>query len=316
MLTLEQLKMRKQLLTATDAPKIVLPEHPWGTPLTVYTDKVSPDIERFEPNEAMWMGTSLELPIACRYAKENNVQIIDGTTLQHPTHQWMGATPDFMWKNDPKHLVECKAVLPQNRQLWGPEGTDKVPSIYYVQCMWQMLVCEATVCDVVCAIVGQDFKVYRIERDPEMEQNLFEACYKFWTDHVLKKVPPPARGTEDRSEFLKRMYKKNNGNLIQATPTMKAAIDHYVACRDVLKITTERFDDAKSIVQDHIHEFDGIEIDRDYRVTWKCNKDSPATDWKSVAMELKAPQEVIAKYTVMKAGPRVLRVHKKEAKDE
>lgn len=83
---------------------------------------------------------------------------------------------------------------------WGPEGSDEVPEQYRIQMAWELM-CSDRELGLLVVGFGQDapppalFVVanvitYQLQRDGVFESYLLETARTFWTDNVMRRVPP------------------------------------------------------------------------------------------------------------------------------
>lgn len=103
--------------------------------------------------------------------------------------------------------IEIKTVSPRafgERFGWGEPGTDEVPIQYEAQVMFGLGVTGRRRA-VLAAMVGLDDMVfYPIERNEEVIARIRADCVKFWTEHVLKRVPPEPQTLADLSKLYRR----------------------------------------------------------------------------------------------------------------
>ena len=204
-ITPRQLQQRRKYIGSSDTPQLMRDKDgrifaPWkdAGPAKVYWSKVAetPD----EPTEAMSMGNRLENAIIEEVSTRQNLVIcrnqfrrsqpisIDGGT------KWltcMSATHDALVEGRSEG-IEAKYVGPSHAEEWGPDGSDTVPPYVVLQVQHQMAVSDLHAVWVGAAIARWqlEFRVYRIARDNEIIEAIRETCYKFWTEHVIPRVPP------------------------------------------------------------------------------------------------------------------------------
>jgi predicted phage-related endonuclease len=241
MLSTTQIQQRQQGLSATDIAKLS-GENPWGGPIQVYEDKTSPievllERENQSSNKEI-TGQILEAAIAKRYTydatpDQQSLRILQTReTYQHKTISWAMATPNrFIFVRPPEQhisqaslrafiksgrkadwLLECEAVGTRVGHHWGlneysnDQNCDRIPPYVYARVQWQVEVCGYDRVDVAALLYGDTFKVFQIERDQKYIDALIEIGNYFWTEHVLKRIPPPSDGSDQYSEPLKRLY--------------------------------------------------------------------------------------------------------------
>lgn len=277
---------------------------PYKTPLQVYLDKVegSPSID----NEPMRWGRALEDVIAQRYAEETGSLVEPGCMLVHPERPWQRGNVDRYARSQVERiLLEIKTAGFRQAHRWGESGTDEIPEDYLAQTHWYLpLAPDCTHAEIPVLIGGNDYRVYRVERNPELEGALLELAERFWLDHVEKKVPPAVDGSESAREWLAKRYPRETAPLLKSTPAVEAiAKDLRDARRRLEQAETDKAF-AENRLKELIGNAAGVEGDG-WRVTWKARKGSAKTDWQAIASELNPGAELIAKHTKQTNGARV-----------
>lgn len=125
----------------------------------------------------------------------------------------LAATPDGILLNGTKRWgLEAKAVMHGNPTIdqWGDDGTDKVPDNVIIQTQQQMAVWNLDVVFVPvlwCLSYRPEFRLYRVERDPELwDMCIAPRAVEWWNNHVVPQIPP---GEEPIPlDVVKRMERK------------------------------------------------------------------------------------------------------------
>lgn len=235
MLTVEQLEARRAGIGGSDIAA-VLGMSPWKTPLDVYNEKLGlvepPDLAA---NEAVHFGNVLEDVVADEFGRRTGLKPRrNNQHLVHKAHPFLMANIDRAITGQPFGMrcgLECKTTdkWAAKPGLWG-EGAvferdsdgelqiahydDQVPDWYLLQCAHYMAVTGADLWFLAVLIGGNDFRIYTIRRDLELEAVLERKAERFWNDHVLAQTPPPPTNVVD----LEAMYSVDNGQAIEATP--------------------------------------------------------------------------------------------------
>jgi putative phage-type endonuclease len=167
---------------------------PWQTPYDLWEQKrgLAPPLEQTEP---MLWGHLLEDIIRREYAKRTGMEVRPVKELiRHPKHAWMFAHLDGKIGADNRAILEVKCA--RTSEGWGEPDTSEVPLHYLLQIHHYLSVTAAEVCDVAVLIGGSDFRLYQVERDPEIEEHLVEGEAAFW-QQVEQGVPPAPMTLED-----------------------------------------------------------------------------------------------------------------------
>ena len=185
----EWLAQRRRGLGASDIAKICnLAPKTWGGPLSVYLDKRG--MLPHSDNPQMAWGRKLEAVVADAYSETTGRRV-----WEHPPRiiwseelPWAFCTPDRLAVGG--ILVECKTA--GDYDGWGPEGTDEIPQMYFVQAQWQLFCAKhmgVERVDVPVLIRGSDFRVYTVFPDPNVIASLVLVSTAFWQG-VQEGIPP------------------------------------------------------------------------------------------------------------------------------
>lgn len=187
MLTKEQLQIRKSGLGGSDCAA-ALGYSKFKTPLDVYLDKTSEEVEQID-NDAIWWGNNLESLITQFYERRTGYTVeTDDTVYRHPKHNWMLANIDG-WVNNREFILECKSTFSFTKE-WGEEYTSDVPLSYVTQMAWYAAILDKPKVELAAFAGTNAFRIYEYVRDHDFENMLIEAASKFWHENVLKMIPP------------------------------------------------------------------------------------------------------------------------------
>jgi predicted phage-related endonuclease len=151
---------------------------------------------------------------------------------------------------------------------------------------------------------GTKLLVFTVKRDDEMIASLTEIVHNFWNNYVLTRIAPPPDGSEDARRALGRVFRSSKGDLLDGTPEIEALVRTSMEARDAETAATLAKEEAGNSIRAAIADGAGF-IGRDWKATW-ANNANGSPSWKSIAEELGASPELIAKHTP--PGARVLRV--------
>lgn len=220
---------------------------PWRTPLSVYLDKRGESTDSVQSESAYW-GTVLEDTVAKEFERRLGMKVQrvrrvirageDGFMIANIDRAIVN--PDIAGNvrviDDPEKItanggrrittdaiLECKTASSFKIGDWGDTqefeiktgefvSEHKIPLYYETQVQWYLGITGASVCYLAVLIGGQDFRIYRIERNEEAIKALQEKCLHFWKDYVLAGIEPNAINIED----IKRLYKVDNGEMLEA----------------------------------------------------------------------------------------------------
>lgn len=214
----EFLQRRKSGIGGSDVAA-VLGLSPWRSPLDVWYDKTDDSAVKEATNampqgetRALYWGTVLEAEIAKAYSIVTGRKVMRYTRLlQHPQHQWMlGDVDRLVYCDNGKRPfvastgeivtdrgLECKTARFKGEE-WGDEGSDVVPTWYFVQVQWYMALCPTIkFFDLAVLFGGSDFQIFTVARNDEIINKLMLKVGIYWHNYVLNKVPPPPRTFEE-----------------------------------------------------------------------------------------------------------------------
>lgn len=218
MLTKKQLDQRKQGIGGSDVGAI-LGLSKWKTPLDVYMDKTG----KSEPSEqTTWqkIGHQVEEHILIPFFEEKYATTVNKLdTKLHKDYSFLLANVDGV-ALDGKILIECKNVGGyKNTDEWGEAGSDQVPYNYHVQCLHYMEVLNIDECILIALFGGNKIEEFRIKRNKEVYKIILQKLKIFWTQNVLKNVPPEPKNISDMKILFP--FAKENSSVQANIETLK-----------------------------------------------------------------------------------------------
>ena len=98
----------------------------------------------------------------------------------------------------------------------APQWEESVPVAYQCQVLHQLTVTGHAWADVAVLIGGQDFRIYRIDRDEDKLADLLQREQAFWHCVVEDRQPEPD-GSADAGSALQWLYPQDDGQCIDFT---------------------------------------------------------------------------------------------------
>ena len=235
---------------------------PWRTPLEVYLDKVQPRIKPVDHSKqkVFTRGQRMEPYVIDLLSEETGLEIIHrGNRYIHRDYGFIAAEIDAEAATGEN--IEIKTVSPFKAKEWGEVQTDAIPVHYTAQAMHGLMVTNKQVCVFGVLIGGDDFRIYRVERDEETIQAILEREVAFW-DRVKNLNPPEATTVSD----ISLMFEKDAGSSIEADGKALALFSdmksRYKSLGEEIAVSEEKL---KLYMQEHsILTLDGKTI-----CTWK-----------------------------------------------
>ena len=296
----------------------ILGLNPWQSPMDLYMRKLGL-IDREPENEAMKWGIAAEHVVARRYARETKAKLYPGidegfdysNPLVHPEYPWWTGTPDRQINSGPEvGLLEVKIVGERMATQWGEAPAGDVPEQYLTQVAWYLPLINAEWADLAVQIGNRDYRVYRINRDRELEDQLRDAALAFIQNHLEPQIPPAIDGSESSKRYLNYKYPADQGPILETTDNgILLEIEGRRTAKAALKTWEERVSAYENTIKAYIGEAAGIKGEWG-KVTWTKNKDGQSLDYKAMAA---AHPDVAAQFMKFKPGARVFRVNLKEA---
>ncbi|MGI4850683.1 MAG: YqaJ viral recombinase family protein [Janthinobacterium lividum] len=309
-LTAEQLAMRKTGIAASELAS-VCGLSPWGSAIEVWERKVGVRDDDLSLNANIIRGTLFEAPVIAWYTLLSSRKVVPQTTLRHPKHPIMLATPDgvaFKDGDEPRCL-EIKCPGPFTLRHWGAEGSDEIPEYYVPQVQAQMAVTGLQTTDVVM-FSGIEPKIYHVDYDDEFFQATREIAEKFFTDYVLTGTPPPPDTTAAYGDFLARHAPMRDA---QSTVDLSGS-DEAVRWMQQLKEAQKASkyaaaceEEAKNNLKALMGENASARVPGG-RITWRNTKQVRRIQWPELAKSLSIPSDVIEKHVKMGDAPRPFKV--------
>lgn len=307
--------MKNQFTISGTQIGTILGLNPYQTPMELYMRKLG--LLELEPeNEAMKWGSAAEHVVARRYAKEHpdcrlgpsaDVGYDYKTPLVHEEYSWWTGTPDRRIEshNFPSGLLEIKIVGERMAHLWGDPPDGDVPEQYLTQVAWYLPLLDVEWADLAVQIGNKDYRVYRINRDRELEDQLRDAALAFINDHLIPQIPPPIDGSESSRRYLNYKYPQDRQPLLE--PTDDDILELVKELRDTNEYL-KTIEGTKANLENQIKSIigDAAGMKGEWgKLTWTKNKDSVKTEWEKLARSLNPTPDQLNQFTIIKPGARV-----------
>ncbi len=180
----------------------------YKTALGVYLDKRGLSEER-DMTEAQRWGHIMEPVILTEYERKTSIKLIrEPETLHSKQYPWMLANLDGI-SEDGAIIVDAKNIDAANKWQWGVPGTDDIPMYIHLQMAHYAIAANAHKVDVAVLFGKHDFKIYSYHRNASLEERIIKMEDKFWHEHVLPKIPPEVKSTEDARLLWREAIKES-----------------------------------------------------------------------------------------------------------
>ncbi len=265
---------------------------PYKTPLQLWAEKVSLNSGASKDAIHLRFGHHVEPFIAQEYERHTGLRTVThAPTIFHPDHGFMYAHVDRLVLEKDENLaaegqriyaqtlLECKTASVFNRDEWGEPGSDQVPPSYLVQCVWYMAVTQCNRADLAVLLGNQDFRIYQIHRDMELENLVLDHARQFWFDHVLSKVPPAPVTEED----IRTLYPREvTGHVLEADHELLSSLKSYKSTQAKISELSEQCDALRQDILKRMGEAEQITSNNKVLATWKCSKPARRLDTKAL----------------------------------
>lgn len=309
--TPDWLEWRAAHIGASDAP-IIVGESPYKSALELWTEKRDPSREE-DPLVRFRIGHRMEDLALDIYEERRGVKLTRGRVLESRDLPRLSASLDAETAD---RNVEAK---------WSTSSRwdDGPPPDVIVQVMHQMAVSGHRVTDV-AVLRRDDLEIHEVPFDANLWDGILALEERF-IRHLDEDDPPPPDASESARRAIARVYPDALRETIPADAEMDRLGRLILDGRDRIKLLEGEVSGWENALRFLIGDHDGIE-GTGWRATYRRNRDSERTDWKSVAaayrkiiedamermtgerhpqVDLDALQSI---HTNTVAGPRVLRL--------
>jgi len=193
---------------------------PWSGPFDVWISKTQP-LGDEAGNASTRRGHILESAILQHAAAELGAILLPGEAMQNEARPWHRATPDgyLDFPRGARVGIEGKSTRAFDVvHGWGPSGSGEVPLGYRIQCAWYMAATGLSTWFLAAfATLSDEFRLYRIERDEQVERVLVTRAWHWWQKHVENGEPPELDTSEAAGRYLHEKHTPPGEQLAKAT---------------------------------------------------------------------------------------------------
>ncbi|MFM9990319.1 MAG: amidohydrolase family protein [Burkholderiaceae bacterium] len=146
-----------------------------------------------------------------------------------------------------------------------------------------MAITRCEVADVAVLLGNNDFRIYQVKRDLELEDLLLMHAQKFWSDHVLSMSPPNPITTQDAAV----LFPKNRpGSEVEANAQIYQTLEQFrekLSHASALNTECERL---KTEILTYMGHSERLSFGGKTLATWKCTNPSQRIDTKALAADV------------------------------
>jgi putative phage-type endonuclease len=166
--------------------------NPWKTTFQLYLEKTGEsEPDYLEDNEGVYWGNVLEAIVAREYTRRTERKVRRVNALIRDAfapHLAVHIDRDILKS---KGILECKTAGLRVAKHWGEAGTSDIAEYYLPQAQHTLMVTQADFVDVALLLGGNEFRLYRVDRDDEYIGLLREVEQRFWQRVVNRDPPDP-----------------------------------------------------------------------------------------------------------------------------
>ena len=235
-----QRERRKSHLGSSDAAAIAGLD-PWRNSGDVFLEKTQ-DLPEVESSDAMEVGTLCEEAVLKFFCKETGKKLRRNQNRVH-ANGILAANLDAIVEGLPE-ICEAKTagiITPFDRDQWGEPMSDQVPERVILQTQHQLAVMgeDFRVAWVPVLLGGIGFRLYRIDRNDQLIDQLVGMEVNFWREYVLKRTPPP--DSIPSFEILKRIRRQPS----KVVPVADEIVQEWQAAKNLEKVAREGKEEAE-----------------------------------------------------------------------
>jgi len=271
---------RQDGLGGSDA-SAVAEANPWCTPMDVYLEKTS-DLKPEELNWRMRWGNIGEAIAADLYAEKTGRKIRQQPLRRHPEHPFLLANVDRQILAGTAGVTStgCLEIKSPGLGNYSKMKAHGLPDYAVIQLQHYL------------GVLGYSWGSFAIfnpedgppiyfdmEADQALIADLFEREIKFWTEHVVPRIPPPM---ETMAKPMDIPHIEGELTIVDSDEWVKAATEFREA-RELKDTATELEETAKTKVQELMHrdELHAAEVSGLVRFYYKMFAGN--TKWKPTA---------------------------------
>jgi putative phage-type endonuclease len=284
---------------------------PYKTAFQVWSEKVDQFSQASRDALHLRFGHHIEPFIAQEYEKVTGTKTAaHQQTLFHPKHPFLyGHIDRFVLAEGVTQplaegqvtcstILECKSASIFNRHEWGEPGTDEIPPAYHAQCAWYMAITDCSRVDVAVLLGNQDFRIYVVKRDLELEARLIARALDFWQNHVLCKQAPKPETEAD----IRNLYSQETPDTeISADASFLETLFCYEEINAQANAITTKCEALKHEILIRMADAEKITYNGKVVATWKSSKGARRLDTKALSQ---AHPELADKFSFQAPGSR------------
>lgn len=254
---------RRQFLGGSDLGA-VLGVHPKRTPLQVYEEKVGITLP-FPGNRDTKRGIRLEQTAAEEWMSEQGKQLHrDNRRYRHPDYPFIAGRVD-------RRIIGADAIAEIKCPSLGAYSKIKRTGLHegyivQMQTYLGLTVCETGVWIIFCADQWEVIQ-FPIAFDAAMYASIVERGVRFWREHVIPRVPPPAVVADEDRVAIARIAGSVDRYEVRDFKGLHPAVEMLREARALAAEASLLEDEAKARVRAAAGDKFGVFVAEDYRLS-------------------------------------------------
>jgi putative phage-type endonuclease len=243
---------------------------PWKTPLDIYLDKVQPPVEELDAGrkKVLARGKRMEPYVIDMLAEDEGLEIAcTNRRYIDKEHPFIACEIDAETIDGLN--IEIKTVSPFKAKEWGEQHTDSIPVHYTAQVMHGLMVTGRDLCILGVLIGGDDFRVYRVQRDDETIVAIRKKEIEFW-NLVETKVPPLAQSVSD----ILKLFSKDTGRTVEATESVLEHCRRLKALKSQISDFEKQAEECEQQIKMFMEDASQLTFSEQLLCTWKSQTTS------------------------------------------
>ncbi|RED34701.1 putative phage-type endonuclease [Paenibacillus sp. VMFN-D1] len=262
------LKLRQKGIGGSDA-SAVAGLNRYKSPVSVFMEKTG-QVQPEEAGEAAYWGSQLEDLVAKEFAARTGLRVQRSNKMyMHPEYPWMLGNVDRLItdQNKRRGVLECKTASAYKADEW--KG-DQVPDEYAIQLQHYLAVLGMNYGFFAVLIGGNRFEFRYVERNPGIIDSLIKIEKEFWTENVLKGIPPALDGSQASTDLLNKLYPESKpASELELTAVQAELVESLRAAKEDAKAAEELVKALENELKSIIGENEAALFKGDPVVTWK-----------------------------------------------
>ena len=222
--------------------------NPWQSQFELYDQKKNKIVHNLEDNSRMMYGRMLEDSIAMIYAEQTKQKVEQMDVYMRLPEYRMGSSFDYKIVSEGEPgLLEIKNVdWVSYKNNWIEHSPDQIEAPPHIELqLYHQMEVSGMNWGCICALVGgNELKIVKLKRDPEVAEKIHEKVKAFW--ETVKAGTPPDINFDRAANYIIKNSNAEDGLFINADEDMDKLIDYYATLRRSIKKDEDELKSVKA----------------------------------------------------------------------